>query len=91
MVFIPTDCDVEKCEGIFDSDDIVAELLERRPDLARNVSKAGCLVHKGQKVPHPSRGYNSFLAYFNVFSRKGREEALRLADLVRNEVRFSFK
>lgn len=91
MVFIPTDYDVERCEGIFDSDDIVAELFERRPDLALTVSKAGCLVHRGQRIAHPSNGYNSFLAYFNVYSRNGRETALRLANAIRSEVRFSFK
>lgn len=91
MVFIPTDYDVDQCEGIYDSDDIVAELFERRPDLARNVSKAGCLVYRGQKIPHPRHGHNSFLAYFNVYSRSGRVHALRLADVIRKEVRFSFR
>ncbi|KAK1510645.1 hypothetical protein CTAM01_01218 [Colletotrichum tamarilloi] len=90
MVFIPADYDVSS-EGIFDSGDICDDLFNRRPDLAKNVSRYGCLVKKGQKVAHPSHGVNSFLAYFNVFSRKGREDALRLAKIVREEVRFSFK
>lgn len=90
MVFIPVDYDLASCEGVFASDDVCAELLERRPDLARNISRCGCLVKKGERVAHPSRGVNSFLAYFNVFSRNGRREALRLAREVREEVRFSF-
>ncbi|PTB40117.1 uncharacterized protein TrAFT101_004842 [Trichoderma asperellum] len=89
MVFIPADYP-SSCQGIFDSDDICAELKARRPDLANHISRCGCLVKRGQKVPHPSSGVNSFLAYFNVFSRKGRREALELADRVREEVRFSF-
>ncbi|KAL7946390.1 hypothetical protein V8C42DRAFT_320458 [Trichoderma barbatum] len=89
MVFIPTDYP-SSCQGIFDSDDICAELKARRPDLAKHISRCGCLVNRGQRVPHPSSGVNSFLAYFNVFSRKGRREALELADKVREEVRFSF-
>ncbi|KAK4074701.1 uncharacterized protein Triagg1_4850 [Trichoderma aggressivum f. europaeum] len=89
MVFIPTDFP-SSCQGIFDSDDICAELKVRRPDLAKHISRCGCFVKRGQKVAHPSSGVNSFLAYFNVFSRKGRREALELADKVREEVRFSF-
>ncbi|KAH7309181.1 hypothetical protein B0I35DRAFT_482906 [Stachybotrys elegans] len=89
MVFIPADYP-SSCQGIFDSDDICAELRARRPDLAKQISRCACLVKRGQKVPHPSSGVNSFLAYFNVFSRAGRTEALKLADEVRQEVRFSF-
>ncbi|KAK4141741.1 uncharacterized protein C8A04DRAFT_13877 [Dichotomopilus funicola] len=92
MVFIPTEYDADRCEGIFDSDDIVAELFARRPDLARHVSRSGCLVHRGQKIPHPARdGYNSFLAWFNVFSRTSRTETLRLAAEIRKEVRYQFR
>lgn len=90
MVFIPADYPVE-CQGIFDSDDICDELFVRRPALIGNVSRSGCLAKRGQKIPHPNSGIHSFLAYFNVFSRLGRKEALRLATLVREEVRFSFK
>lgn len=90
MVFIPADFSSE-LQGIFDSEDICNELFMRRPDLIKSVSRFGCLVQKGQKVPHPNSGVNSFLAYFNVFSRRSREEALKLAALVRQEVRFSFR
>jgi hypothetical protein len=90
MVFIPADYPLS-CEGLFDSDDICKDLKSRRKDLACNISRSGCLVQRGQKVPHPSTGVHSFLAYFNVFSRKSREDALRLADKVREEVRYSFK
>ncbi|KAI4779354.1 glutathione synthetase ATP-binding domain-like protein [Aureobasidium sp. EXF-3400] len=90
MVFIPADYP-SSCEGIFDSDDICVDLITRRKDLARNISRFGCLVKRGQKVPHPNSGVHSFLAYFNVFSRKSREEALRLAREVREEVHYCFK
>ncbi|KAI9737814.1 MAG: hypothetical protein M1834_009183 [Cirrosporium novae-zelandiae] len=92
MVFIPADYPLSSyTEGIFDSDDICAELLARRPDIAKHISRCGCLVKRGQKVPHPSSGVNSFLAYFNVFSRRGRKEALEVARTVREEVRFAFR
>lgn len=90
MVFIPAEYD-PSCEGLFDLDDICIDLKARRKDLARNISRSGCLIKRGQKVPHPSTGVHSFLAYFNVFSRKSREEALRLAEIVREEVRYSFR
>ncbi|OTB16638.1 hypothetical protein K445DRAFT_21592 [Daldinia sp. EC12] len=89
LVFIGADFE-ETCEGIFDSDDICKELLGRRPDLAKNINRYGCLVKRGQKVPHPSSGANTFIAYFNVFS-KSRKEALEVAAEVRKEVRYSFR
>lgn len=78
MVFIPADYDERRYEGIFDSDDIYAELLQRRPDLARHISRGMCTVKRRQKAPHPNLGVNSFLAYFNVSSRRRRTEVLRL-------------
>jgi hypothetical protein len=90
MVFISADYD-PSCEGIFDSDDICAELFARRPDLAKNVSRYGCLATRGQRIPHPHTGINTFIAYFNVFSRVSRREALKLAAVVREEVRFVFR
>ncbi|KAI8962852.1 glutathione synthetase ATP-binding domain-like protein [Daldinia sp. FL1419] len=89
LVFIGADFD-ESCEGIFDSDDICKELLGRRPDLAKNINRYGCLVKRGQRIPHPSYGANTFIAYFNVFS-KSRKEALEVAAEVRKEVRYSFR
>ncbi|KAI1418651.1 glutathione synthetase ATP-binding domain-like protein [Hypoxylon sp. FL1857] len=80
----------ESCEGIFDSDDICEELLQRRPDLAQNINRYGCLAKRGQRIPHPSSGSNTFLAYFNVFS-KSRKEALEIATEVRKEVRYSIR
>ncbi|KAF4253041.1 hypothetical protein V6Z90_006440 [Aspergillus fumigatus] len=89
MVFIPADFPPSS-QGIFDTDDICADLLARRPDLAQHISRCATLVRRGQKVAHPTTGRHTFLAYFNVFSRAGREEALDLARQVREEVRYSF-
>jgi hypothetical protein len=90
MVFISADYD-PSCEGIFDSDDICADLFARRPDLAKHVSRYGCLAKRGERIPHPHTGINTFIAYFNVFSRVSRIEALELAAVVREEVRFVFR
>ncbi|KAB8211711.1 hypothetical protein BDV34DRAFT_234858 [Aspergillus parasiticus] len=84
MVFIPADYPVSY-QGIFNSEDICTDLMARRPDLAKQISRCACLVKRGQKVAHPSSGRHTFLAYFNVFSRAGRKEALDLARQVREE------
>jgi hypothetical protein len=89
MVFIPVDYPAS-CRGIFDSDDVCVDLKARRPDLAKQISRCACLIKRGQTVPHPRTGRNTFLAYFNIFSREGRREALELAEQVRQEVRYSF-
>jgi hypothetical protein len=91
MVVIQAEYDKFSCEGIFDSDDICLDLLSRRPDLAKHISRCGCFIKRGQRVPHPSSGRNRWLAYFDVFSRKGRSAALQVAKEVREEVRFSFR
>lgn len=54
------------------------------------VNRYECLAKKGQKIPHPSTGANTFVAYFNVFS-KSRNEALVIAAEVRKEVRYSIR
>lgn len=84
MVFIP----VEK-GGTYESGDVCMELFERRPDLAAVVSKSFCFLKKGDEVADPMSGINSWVAYFNVFSRKSREHLLEVADTVRREVKFS--
>ncbi|KAF2194538.1 hypothetical protein K469DRAFT_774030 [Zopfia rhizophila CBS 207.26] len=90
MVFISADYD-PSCEGIFDSDDICADLFARRPDLVKHVSRYGCLAKRGERIPHPHTGINTFIAYFNVFSRVLRIEALELTAVVRKEIRFVFR
>ncbi|KAK0729899.1 hypothetical protein B0H67DRAFT_677843 [Lasiosphaeris hirsuta] len=90
MVFISAEYD-PTCEGIFDSDGIFAELFARRPDLAQHVSRSGCLAARGQRILYPHTAVNTFIAYFNVFSRVSRREAPELADVVRQEVRFEFR
>ncbi|KAI0472562.1 hypothetical protein GGR56DRAFT_697007 [Xylariaceae sp. FL0804] len=82
----------EEEDGVFDSDDVAAELLARRPGLAPSVGRHGCLLRRGQRVPHPRSGRNVFVAYFCVLSRAGgRREALRVADEIRREVRYTIR
>ncbi|TGJ83815.1 hypothetical protein E0Z10_g4938 [Xylaria hypoxylon] len=84
MVFIP----VEK-GGVYESGDVCADLFERRPDLAECVSGSFCFLRKGQLVTDPSKGVNSWVAYFNVFSRKSRVDVLLISEAIRQNVRFS--
>jgi hypothetical protein len=83
MVFIP----VEK-GGVYESGDLCAELFARRPDLAACVSGSFCFLRKGDAVKDPSTGINSWVAYFNVFSRESRAHVLELGEMVRREVQF---
>jgi len=84
MVFIPT----EK-GGVYESGDICKGLFAKRPDLCDHVSGSFCFLKKGDKVHDPSTGVNSWVGYFNVFSRESREDLLRIGDVVRAEVEFS--
>jgi ATP-grasp N-terminal domain/ATP-grasp domain len=85
MVFIP----VEK-GGVYESGDVCEELFARRPDLADHVAGSFCFLKKGDRVSDPLRtGLNSWVAYFNVYSRESRAHVLELADCVRRELTFS--
>ncbi|KAI1344752.1 hypothetical protein F5Y15DRAFT_410449 [Xylariaceae sp. FL0016] len=90
LVLISADYDQNTCEGIFDSDNVTEELWQRKPELASSIHRHGCLLKRGQRIPHPDSGKNTFVAYFNVFSRNSRKEALEIAAEVRKEVRYSF-
>ncbi|KAI1290608.1 hypothetical protein F5Y03DRAFT_388759 [Xylaria venustula] len=79
------------CEGIFDSDDVCADLLARHPELKKHFGRYGCLLKRGQKIPHPSGGRNTFVAYINVFSRASRQEALDIATQVRKGIRYEVR
>ncbi|KAI4155019.1 MAG: hypothetical protein LQ340_001275 [Diploschistes diacapsis] len=83
VVFIP----VER-GGIFDADDVCDELKHRRPDLARQIPKSFCFFKRGESVPSPASGHNAWIAYFNVFSRNGRQEVLEIAETIRRELRY---
>jgi biotin carboxylase len=82
MVFIPV-----TCGGIFDSDDVCADLIEGRPDLGKHVSRSFCFLKRGDIVVGPEEGITGWVAYFVVFSRVSRAELLRLSREIRAEVR----
>ncbi|CAP97151.1 hypothetical protein EN45_084130 [Penicillium chrysogenum] len=84
MVFLP----VEK-GGICQSDDPCLELFSRRPDLRAHVSWWCTFWTKGQRVPDPSEGRNTWIAHINVFSRTSRAHALEIGETVRKVFRYS--
>ncbi|KAI0117203.1 ATP-grasp domain-containing protein [Daldinia grandis] len=84
MVFIPVDKG-----GVYESGDVCAELFDRCPDLTSHISKSFCFLKKGDRVLGPAKGVNSWVAYFNVYSRESREHLLEIADSTRKEVTFS--
>ncbi|KAM3420964.1 hypothetical protein BST61_g4196 [Cercospora zeina] len=85
MIFVSAVFDASK-EGIYQSGNVTEELKLRRPDLARHISKALTYKRKGDRIPHPTTGTNTFLAYLNVFSRESREHVLHVATQVRKEI-----
>lgn len=84
IVFIP----VAK-GGVFESDDVCQELMQRRPDLAKHISRSLCFFERGQNVPDPSEGLLTWVAYYLVFSRESRQDVLKVADAVRRETVFT--
>ncbi|KAF2463257.1 uncharacterized protein BDR25DRAFT_298272 [Lindgomyces ingoldianus] len=89
MVFISAAFGDSK-EGIWESGDVTTELLERQPHLAKNVSRSMTFIQKGDKVPKPSSGVNTFVAYMNIFSRKSRMEVLEIAKALRQDIQIEY-
>ena len=85
MIFVSASFDKSK-NGIWESGLVTDELCQRRPDLAKNISKHLTYARKGDKIPHPSTGVNTFVAYLNLFSRESRGHVLELAAEVRREL-----
>lgn len=85
MIFVSAVFDDSK-NGIWESGEITEELVQRRPDLAKHISKALTYKTKGDRIPHPSSGTNTFVAYLNLFSRTSRAHVLDVAAEVRREI-----
>lgn len=83
IVFIPV-----PRGGLFESSDVCQELIHRRPELATHISRSHCFFSKGDRVPDPSSGILTWVAYYLVTSRKSRLELMKVAQLVRQETRF---
>ncbi|KXS95017.1 hypothetical protein AC579_9310 [Pseudocercospora musae] len=86
MIFVSAAFDAACKEGIWNSGNVTEELKERRPDLAKYISKALTYKTKGDRIPHPSTGTNTFVAYLNIFSRESRDHVLEIATQVRKEI-----
>jgi hypothetical protein len=89
MIFISAVFDKSK-KGVWESGEVTEELVQRRPDLARHISKHLTFMRKGDSMPHPSTGVNTFVAYLNVFSRTSRAHVLDIAAAVRKELRIEY-
>jgi hypothetical protein len=73
--------------GVFDSDNVCDELLQRKPDLAQYIAHSMCYWKRGDIVP--SITFSAWVAHFVVFSRVGRRHLLEVSETIREEVRYS--
>ncbi|TVY40498.1 Fumipyrrole biosynthesis protein C [Lachnellula occidentalis] len=89
MIFVSAHFDGAK-KGVWETGDMTEELIRRRPDLGRCISKHITYLRKGDRVPHPSTGVNTFVGYLNVFSRTSRAHVLEITAEVRRELRMEW-
>jgi hypothetical protein len=89
MIWVTAYFDSSK-KGIWETGDMTEELVQRRPDLAKHISKHLTYLRKGDTVPHPSTGVNTFIAYLNVFSRTSRAHVLEITAEVRKELKMEW-
>jgi glutathione synthase/RimK-type ligase-like ATP-grasp enzyme len=74
--------------GIFDSDDIVQDLLDQEPDLRTVIVEHHVLFHRGEPVPDPRQGKLRWIATFLIAS-KARHDTLRLGATARREIKYN--
>jgi hypothetical protein len=78
--------------GTLDSDDIMEELRQRRPDLMAHVSSTTRFYRRGDIVPEPSvTNLAGILVEFVCSSRKSRADLLYIVNQIRQEVRIRWK
>ena len=78
--------------GTLDSDDIMEELRQRRPDLMVHVSSTTCFYRRGDIVPEPCvTNLAGIITEFVCFSRKCRGDLLYIVNQIRQEVRIRWK
>jgi hypothetical protein len=75
--------------GIFDSDNPIEDVMRRRPDLAQYIEKPLSWWKRGDRVPDPSAGYNSWAAGCMVFSNKSRKHCISVGEEIRREAKWN--
>jgi formate-dependent phosphoribosylglycinamide formyltransferase (GAR transformylase) len=78
--------------GTLESDDIMEELGQRRPDLMAQVSSTTIFYRRGDVIPEPSlTNLSGIIVEFVAFSRKSRGDLLEIVKQIREEVRIDWK
>ena len=72
--------------GVYRCGDVCEALFQRHPDLRANVVECESFLKNGQEVPDPETGSMTWVAYFLVYSRVSRQDALQAGQRVRKEV-----
>jgi biotin carboxylase len=74
--------------GFFASRDATGDFFERLPALKSLVVKSGSYFSYGDKIPDPSSGVWTQVAYFMIASRTSRREVVETAQTIRAEFRY---
>ena len=72
--------------GVYNRGNVCEALFRRCPDLKAYVAECESFLTNGQEVPDPKSGSMTWIAYFLVYSRVSRHEALQAGHRVRKEV-----
>lgn len=89
LTFVTADFEKSK-KGVWQSGDVTAELVQRRPDLAKHISKHLTLAKMGDEIPHPSTGVTKVIAYLHLFSRESRNHLIALSAEMKNDLRIEY-
>ena len=73
--------------GVYNCGDVCEALFWRHPDLKAYVAECASFLKNGQEVPDPKSGSMTWVAFFLVYSRISRQDALHAGHRIRNEVR----
>ncbi len=73
--------------GVYRCGDVCAALFEKSPELKAYVAECASFLTNGQEVPDPKTGSMTWVAYFLIYSRNSRQDALQAGKRVKAEVR----
>ncbi|KAI1481133.1 glutathione synthetase ATP-binding domain-like protein [Daldinia eschscholtzii] len=81
----------EQEEGIMKTEDACTEFLRKFEDIKVSVADYMTWKRGGSRLQGQNASQLSFVGFFSVFSRKGRQEALKLANRIRREFTYELE
>lgn len=72
---------------MYRSGGVCAAVLQKEPELCEHIAERRSFLQDGQEVLDPRTGSVTWIAFFSIFSRSGREEAPRVGRIIKGLIK----